>query len=271
MREDNPEDEKLIKKRFNGNSETYDKSETTLEGRLQKELEWERILKPLLPENRSARILDAGGGTGRITLLLAKLGYPVTLCDLSPGMLAVARRKLEQEALLNKVEIKEADITSMPFSGETFDVVVCLHGPFCNADSFKAARELTRVLKRGGVVVVDTLSRYWAVINVLNSDPDLALKLMKSERNHAYDVHGDWQWVYSPEEFRELFKQNSIKNIKIHGSFYQLPRSFPTEIFEKKEWDNAFISQLAEVMMDLGSTPSAIGMARELILVGEKI
>jgi ubiquinone/menaquinone biosynthesis C-methylase UbiE len=272
MREDNPEDSKFIKQKFDGNSKIYDYSENTLEGRLQRELEWERILKSLLPENRGVRILDAGGGTGRITLPLAKLGYQVTLCDLSPGMLDVARGKLLEEALIDRVEIREADLASMPFSDEVFDLVVCLHGAFCNADSLVAAKELTRVLKRRGVIMVDTLSRYWAATNVLSSSPDLSLKLLKSERNHAYDVHGDWQRVFSPDEFKKLFDQNGIKNIKIYGSFYQLPELFPKEILENKQkWDEAFISQLAEAMMCLSISPSVIGMARELILVGEKI
>jgi ubiquinone/menaquinone biosynthesis C-methylase UbiE len=271
LREDNTEDAGFVKQRFDSNSQTYDFSEKTLEGRLHREIEWERILKPLLPEDTGIRILDAGGGTGRLTLPLAKLGYQVTLTDLSPGMLAVAREKLQKEGLLNRVAIKEADVASMPFSDEAFDLVVCLHGPFCNADSFVAAKELTRVLKRGGLIIVDTLSRYWAATDVLNNDPDQALKLLKSERNHAYDVHGDWQRVFSPEEFQELFEQNGIKNIKIHGSFYQLPNLFPEEVLEKQEWDDAFISQLAGVVMYLGNAPSAIGMARELILAGEKM
>lgn len=270
MREDKPEDLGVIKKRFNNNSKTFDDSEKTLEGRLHSELEWSRIIKGLLPEDKSARILDAGGGTGRISLPLAKLGYQVTLCDLSPGMLAVARKKVQEEGIVDRVDIREVDIASMPFFNESFDLVVCLHGAFCNADSLKAAKELTRVLKRGGVIMVDTLSRYWAAIHVLYDNPDMSLKLLKSERNHAYDVHGDWQRLFNPEEFQGLFDQNGIKNIKIYGSYYQLPELFPREVQDKPEWDNAFISQLGQVLMYLSKIPSVIGMARELILVGEK-
>jgi ubiquinone/menaquinone biosynthesis C-methylase UbiE len=270
VREDKPEDVNVVKRLFNGLSPAYDRLEKTIEGRLHRELEWEKILKTLLPEDRSARILDAGGGTGRITLLLAQLGYQVTLCDLSSGMLAVAKEKLKAEGLLKRVEVKEADLTSLPFSDATFDVVVCLHGAFCIADSLKAAEELTRVLKRGGVLVVDTLSRYWAAIYQLNSNPDLALKLLKSERNHTYHVHGDWQRVFSPEELKELFNQNSITDIRIYGNFYQLPQLLPSAVLEKQEWHSEFMSQIVEILSSLGNTPSAIGMARELILVGKK-
>ena len=269
LREDKTEDINIVKARFNNISNTFDALETTLEGRLNKELEWEGIIKAILPDKRE-KVLDAGGGTGRITLLLAKLGYQVTLIDLSPGMLTIAREKLRKEGLEHKVEIKEADISSMPFSDETFGLVICLHGPFCYADSPKVAKEFTRVLKMGGGIVVDTLSRYWAATSVLESDPEFALKLLKSERNHAYDAHGDWQRVFSPDEFQELFRQNGIKNIKIYGSFYQLPQLLSRECIEKQGLNEPFFSQLVKVMSCLNMIPSVIGMARELILTGEK-
>ena len=268
MLEDKPEDTKVVKRKFDDASKTFDDLERTLEGRLYRELEWERLLKTRLPENKRAKILDAGGGTGRMTLPLTKLGYQVTLCDLSPGMLAVAREKLQKEGLLDRVEIKEADLASLPFHDETFDLVVCLHGALSDADSLMAAQELTRVMKRGAMIIVDALSRYWAATHELNNNLELALKLVKSERNHAYDIHGMWQRVFSPEELKGLFEKNSIKAIEIYGSFYQLPLK---EILKRQEWDDEFLSQVVAVMMYLRNTPSVIGMARELILVGEKI
>ena len=269
MREDKTEDTNIVKARFNSISKTFDYSEKSLEGRLNKELEWEGIIKDVLPD-KSVRILDAGGGTGRITLPLAKLGYQVTLSDLSPGMLTIAGEKLRKEGLVNKVEIKEADISSMPFSDETFGLVICLHCPFCNADSLEAAKELSRVLKRGGVIVVDALSRYWAAMRLFESDPEFALKLFKSEKNHAYDAYGDWQRVFSPDEFQEIFNRNGIKTVKMYGNFYQLPQLLSAEYREKQEGAEAFFSQLIEVITRLNKIPSVMGMARELVLVGEK-
>jgi hypothetical protein len=122
-------------------------------------------------------------------------------------------------------------------------------------------------MKRGAMVMVDALSRYWAVVHKLNKNPEAALKLLKSEVNRAYDVHGDWQRVFSPEELKGLFEKNSIKVIGIYGSFYNL---LPTEILERQEWDNKFLTQVIEIMIYLRDTPSVIGMARELILGGEK-
>lgn len=270
MRDDNPEDTKVVKKMFDEMSRNYDDLEKTLEGRLSRELEYENLLKIYLNKDRHTRILDAGGGTGRMTLPLAKSGYEVTLCDLSPGMLAVAREKLKEEGLADKVEIKEADLTSLPFNDEVFDFVVCLHGAFCIANSQMVAKELTRVMKNRAMIMVDSLSRYWAVTHELNANLKLAHELAKSEKNHAYHAFGDWQRVFSPEEFKAIFERNGIKVINMHGSFYHLLELLPDEILQKRQWDDDFLSHLMGIMMQLRDTPSVIGMARELILVGEK-
>ena len=265
--EDKPLDVEIIKKRYDKFPRVYDEYAKTFEGRLHYEIEWEIFLKSHLPENMDAKILDAGGGTGRIALPLAKMGYQVTLCDLSTGMLEVAKEKLQNEGVQDKVKIEEADIASLPFPDMNFDLVICLHGPLSIADSLKAAGELSRVLKRGGKIIVDAHSRYWAVKNELRKNPDTALKLAKSELNHAYDIFGDWCRVFSPKELRELFESHGIKVISTYGSFVE---SLPMEIKQKNEWNDEFLSQVLEILMYLGNEPSVLGLAFVLRLIGVK-
>lgn len=53
------------------------------------------LQRHLLPLNAaSVHILDAGGGPGRYAMLLAKAGFDVTLFDLSPQLLGIAREKI---------------------------------------------------------------------------------------------------------------------------------------------------------------------------------
>jgi ubiquinone/menaquinone biosynthesis C-methylase UbiE len=82
-------------KMWNKNADSYDKWYETFHGSVENCVDWE-LLKKYLPKDKSARILDAAGGTGRITLPLAKMGYSVTLCDISPGMLDVAKQKCSE-------------------------------------------------------------------------------------------------------------------------------------------------------------------------------
>ncbi|MHC1623079.1 MAG: methyltransferase domain-containing protein [Candidatus Methanospirareceae archaeon] len=172
---------------------------------------------------------------------------------------------MQREGGLDRVEITEADIASLPFHDKTFDLVVCLHGAF---RTIQAAKELTMVTKRGGKIIVDALSRYWAAAHELDRNPERALKLLKSQVKHAYDSHGDWMRVFSPEEFKGLFEENGIRIIGMHGSFYQL---LPKEDLQRQEWDNRFLTQVGEIMMYLRDEPSVVGMAGILLLVGERI
>ena len=84
-----------LRKRWDEHAKRYDRWYETFEGAVEHHVEWE-LLKEYLPRDSDAKILDAAGGTGRITVPLAKMGYSITLCDISPGMLAVARRKLQR-------------------------------------------------------------------------------------------------------------------------------------------------------------------------------
>ena len=266
MLEDKPTKAKDVKKRFDELSRTYDELGETFESKLEQYFRQE-LIKEHLPKDKNARILDAGGGTGRTTLPLAKMGYKVTLCDISSGMLNVAREKLSREGLLDRVEIEEADIAHLPFADEVFDFIVCLAGPLSLADSLKAAKELARVMKKGGKLIVDAFGRYQAAMRELGKNPEVALKLVKFELNHAYDIHGDWGRVFSPEELKGLFEGNGIGVIAIYGRFTEL---LPKEIREAKEWDGELFSEVFEIMMRLAREPSLVGMAEDLILIGEK-
>jgi len=60
------------------------------------------FLKKYLP--KKGLILDAGGGPGRYATELAKIGYDVTLLDLTPELLQIAKRKIKKEKVQNKVK-----------------------------------------------------------------------------------------------------------------------------------------------------------------------
>jgi SAM-dependent methyltransferase len=82
-----------IRDYWDRDAETYDRSPAHALTDPAEAAAWRAVLHRNLPES-GARVLDAGAGTGSITLLLAELGYRVTALDLSEAMLARAREKL---------------------------------------------------------------------------------------------------------------------------------------------------------------------------------
>lgn len=145
-----------------------------LEGGAQARLEYlitSKALKTHLPlPERRIRVLDAGGGPGRYTIDLAMRGYEMTLFDLSPNLLDVARSKikvLDPVARSKVVDIVEGTITDLSrFPGNSFDAVLCLGGPLShltNVEDRRAAlKEFRRALEPGGLLFLSVPGKFGA-------------------------------------------------------------------------------------------------------------
>jgi ubiquinone/menaquinone biosynthesis C-methylase UbiE len=105
-------------------------------------------LGDLLRLPTTGRLLDAGGGTGRVTSQLRSLVGELVLTDVSAGMLQQAQQKAD-------IDISQAHAERLPFPDASFDrvlVVDALHH-FC--DQELAIADLLRVLKPGGRLVIE--------------------------------------------------------------------------------------------------------------------
>jgi ubiquinone/menaquinone biosynthesis C-methylase UbiE len=109
-------------------------------------------------------ILDAGCGNGRYSLFLLKHADPdakLTAFDLSRNMIARAKRRVGDE----RVTFATADVTRLPYADSAFDAAVCgwvlEHLP----DPRPGLRELARVLRPGGKLLLmcteDTFTGAW--------------------------------------------------------------------------------------------------------------
>jgi SAM-dependent methyltransferase len=132
------------------NAEDYDRGRfSDVKGRVYRWLEGRAMHQAIQPLPRTDRVLDAACGTGRITAFLVKQGFAdVVASDISPAMMAVARRHLPQ------IPFHQADVTSLPFEDASFDTVTCI-GLLMHLDEntrLKALRELARVSRRSLVI-----------------------------------------------------------------------------------------------------------------------
>jgi ubiquinone/menaquinone biosynthesis C-methylase UbiE len=116
-------------------------------------------------------VLDAGAGPGRFSIELARLGARITVLDLSPGQLSIARQRLTEAGHLAAVEeFLEASIVDLSqLADRAFDLVVCYGGALSYVldDRDTAVKELFRVLKPGCVLLTSVMSRYGATANVV--------------------------------------------------------------------------------------------------------
>ena len=96
-------------------------------------------------------ILDIAAGTGEPGLTIAGMlqGGKVTITDLSPDMIEIAKEKAAKLGIRN-IEVIACDVCALPFADNKFDAISCRFGFMFFPDMQLAANEMARVLKPGG-------------------------------------------------------------------------------------------------------------------------
>jgi SAM-dependent methyltransferase len=104
-----------------------------------------------------ALVLDVATGTGHTALALSPHVRRVIAIDVTPEMLAEGGR-LKDEGGITNVQFRIADALDLPFEDATFDIVTCRRAAHHFADIARALREMKRVLKGNGRLVIDDRS-----------------------------------------------------------------------------------------------------------------
>ena len=188
-----PYDPQGVRAYFNNyGTREWDRLEQTLQGRIKYAIH-RRFLDTYVPEK--ARVLDAGCGPGRYALDLARRGACLTLVDISQEQLDQAHQQLKAAGLLDKVQAFHClDIVDLhPFQDASFDTVVCYGGALSYTyDQYETAlKELTRVLRPGGHLIISVGSLYGTLRLIGPYDGRMFLE--------PPEAHIDWEAVLSGE------------------------------------------------------------------------
>ena len=98
-------------------------------------------------------VLECACGTGAISVAIAPTCARLVATDYSDGMLAQARKKLAKRS---NVIVEQADITALPYADDSFDVAVAGNVIHLLPDPEQAQRELARVVRPGGTIILPT-------------------------------------------------------------------------------------------------------------------
>jgi ubiquinone/menaquinone biosynthesis C-methylase UbiE len=122
----------------------------------------DRLIDGLLAimDPKGRKILEVGGGSGRDSIRLAQMGAEVTVIDYVRSSLNVVERNARRHNTV--IRLIHGDALNMPFPEGTFDVV--FHQGLMEhfRDPGQLLRENRRVLKRGGLVLIDVPQRWHA-------------------------------------------------------------------------------------------------------------
>ena len=186
-----------------------------LEGGAQARLEWivtsHALARHLPPPGGSQQILDAGGGPGRYTLALARQGYRMTLLDLSPALLDLARARIAEarSEVANRIDaIIEGSVTDLAtFDAARFDAVLCLGGILSHLpepdDRRRALAELRRVARPGGLLFISVFNRlagFRSAVQWPDAWPQFFPRLLRGGRV-PMGPNGIPTYAFYPEEF----------------------------------------------------------------------
>jgi len=118
---------------------------------------WEALARTALPLLAPGDVLDIASGDGVLAELLAPHAKRYVCIDSSQRVVAAAGERLRRYA---NVEVREGDMHALPFKDASFDLVVLMHALTYADRPAQAVAEATRVLRRGGRLLLSSLARH---------------------------------------------------------------------------------------------------------------
>jgi len=123
---------------------------------------WKKIAMAHTGLKKGMHALDIAGGTGDLTIPMSKqVGATgeVIISDINPAMLEQGRRRLIDKGVAGNVKFVEANAEELPFEDNSFDCVTIAFGLRNVTNKDKALKEMHRVLKPGGRLLVLEFSK----------------------------------------------------------------------------------------------------------------
>jgi SAM-dependent methyltransferase len=243
---------------------------------LESTITWYHLRQHLPP---TGHILDAGGGPGRYSLDLCRVGYDVTLLDLSEGNIALARQNFAAEPPEVQSHLSAAllgDVTDLSrFADGGFDAVFCLGAVLSHiqpaAARQQAVRELARVVRPGGVVALSVVG-YFAVLRVILLEfSHEILWPTWHEFLQTHDSEGPtgtpWHW-FTGADLRGLAESCGLQTVTLagcHGLSSNLIEATNRLAEEPEKWQRWF-----DLLLQTSTEPSIVDTSMHLLYIGRK-
>lgn len=148
--------------------------------------------------NSTDTVLECACGTGAISVFIARKCKKLYATDFATGMLKQAQKKLKD---FQNVKLKQADITAIKAKDNTFDVVVAGNVIHLLPNPEAAMKELTRVCKDGGKLIIPTY------INNSANSSRWAVKFLAM-------LGVNFKRQFDEESYKAFFKNMGYNNVK---------------------------------------------------------
>jgi len=227
-------------------------------------LTWD-YLKPYLPRDLSATLLDLGCGTGIWACKLLKSGYRVACVDISAKMLDQARGKIEQMNAIGRATFLQADLcdlSALPERGASF--AIALGDPIgCTQSPATAMKQIRRVLSDEGVLVATFDNRLAAIDHYLTlADPGSLTRFLRDGKTNWLTKDAAERFpitTFDPGDVATLVKNAGLEVMDMVGKTV-LPMRHHRQLLATSEDRRTW----ARIEKSLCRNPFAIGRASHL-------
>ncbi len=234
-------------------------------------LTWD-YLRPYLPSDLRAAVIDLGCGTGKWGRRLLKSGYAVTFLDASTGMLEEARRLVEATGDSDRASWVRADLmdlSSLP--GEHFALATAMGEPICSTEKpVIALRQIARCLRPDGVLVATYDNRVACLDHYIEQGDLQGLedfvrtgrtRWLTRDRREQFEMH-----TFTAGQLRGLYAQAGLEILSIVGKTV-LPMRACRELLE----DPGTRRRLARLEKRLSGEPENLGRCAHLQVAAKRI
>ena len=148
--------------------------------------------------DESDNVLECACGTGAITEEIAKKAQKVLATDFAEGMLKRAKKKCRR---YGNVSFQFADITDLAFDNASFDKVVAGNVIHLLPEPAKAMKELGRVVKPGGKIIIPTY------INMSKGSSGFAVKFIEK-------LGAEFKRQFDIDSYRRFFEDMGYNDVE---------------------------------------------------------
>jgi len=197
-------------------------------------------------------VLDVACGNGASTLAAARRFGKVTGLDYVPSLLARAEERARAERL--DIAFVEGDAEALPFIDGQFDAAISTFGVMFTPDHRRAARELARVVRRGGKIGLASwtpdgfIGQLFALVGRTMPPPaGLKSPSLWGTMDHSRELFGDSVFSMQPQHREFVFRYLSAEHfIDVFRRFYGPTHKLYGALSEEKA--AAFTAELTELI-----------------------
>jgi ubiquinone/menaquinone biosynthesis C-methylase UbiE len=168
-----------------------------------------RVVETLAPMS-GERILEVGCGSGALCRLAAPRIRPeghVTGLDISPDMIAAARRYADEAGVADAITFDAGPAEALPYAKASFDAAFAARLMLHVTQPEVVLREMMRVVRRGGRVVL--MDWDWETVTVDHPDRELTRRLLHWRCDH----HGGNNW--SGRQLWRLMLDADLRDVSV--------------------------------------------------------